>query len=74
MGMCGVRAKQIQGNEREVEDNPVINIRFDHSWKPSGPDPGLGWFWILKGNLVMEICYPAHQDEIRRFGYLARRV
>ena len=51
-----------------------IDHRFDHSWVPNGLDPGPGWYWIPKGNITMETCYPAQQQEIRRFGYLAKKV
>ena len=65
--------KQTKKQGQEVVENQ-IDHRFDHSWVSNGLDPGSGWFWIPKGNITMEACYPAQQQEIRRFGYLAKKV
>jgi hypothetical protein len=51
-----------------------MDYRFNHSWVPSGPDPGSGWYWIPKGNLTLDLYYPAQQHEVRRFGYLAKKI
>lgn len=44
----------------EVGDDMVqIDVRFDHSWTPGGFEPGLGWYWIPKGTLLMDTYYLA---------------
>lgn len=66
------RSKQLG---REVEDDKFwgeLDDRFSHSWRPIGPSKG--WFWIPKGRLTMDITYPAHLTEIRRYGYQARKI
>jgi hypothetical protein len=73
-GSAAVKQKRTLEKGWEVEEDQVTDIQFDHSWKPSGPDLGPGWFWIPKGNLVMDRHYLARRDEVGRFGYLARRV
>lgn len=39
--------------------NPMVgrDPRYDHSWAPSRPAPGL--YWIPKGRLTLDICYLA---------------
>jgi len=66
--------EQVHRTEREVEDELVTDSKFNHSWTPHGPGPGLGWYWIPKGKLSMDIFHPARQDEIRVFGHLVRTV
>jgi hypothetical protein len=74
-GSVAYKQNPISADGREEEDDPVTtNIQFDHSWKSSGPELGPGWHWIPKGNLSLDIHYPARQDEIRRFGHIARCV
>lgn len=62
-------------NGNEEDDNPIqnsVDSRFDHSWIPNGP--GLGWVWIPKGRLCLDITYPANREDVRRHGYLARTI
>lgn len=57
------------------DDKPILNSvdsRFNHSWTPSGP--GLGWFWIPRGRLCLDILYLASKEEVRRFGHIARKL
>jgi hypothetical protein len=44
--------------------------RFDHSWTPDGPSPGP--YWIPKGRLTLDVCYPA--QPLDRFRHLSRKV
>ena len=67
--------KELVVNEaQEVEDetNNVGDERLNHSWPPSGY--GLGWFWIPRGVIFLDVCYPARPYQIRRFGHLTKRV
>jgi hypothetical protein len=69
------KSDQMTPGAKELEkQGNGFDVRFDHSWVPSGPEPGPGWFWIPKGNLVMDSYYPAHKHEVRRYRYLARQV
>lgn len=43
----------------------------DHSWRPNYPSR---WIWISKLSAVEGIGYPVRKEEIRRLGYLARKV
>jgi len=63
-----------RGGGGEGTDNQVVDVRFSHSWVPDGPGPGPGWYWIPKGDLTLDTCYPLRLGEINRFGHLARRV
>jgi hypothetical protein len=57
-GSAAYKKTPISVDGREEEDDPVTtDIRFDHSWKPSGPELGSGWHWIPKGNLSLDIHY-----------------
>lgn len=74
-GREAIDKKLVAWDGRGKEDKPVLNsvdFRFDHSWTPPGPRPG--WFWIPKGRMCLDILYPATRGEVRRFGYLARKV
>lgn len=63
------------GEKREVgDDRAPIDFRFDHSWTPVGPGPRPGWYWVTKGNLLLDTYYLASLGEVRRFGHLARRI
>jgi hypothetical protein len=48
--------------------------RFDHSWFPRAQKPGPGWIWIPKGCITLEKHYPARLEDIRKFGYAARKI
>jgi len=50
-----------RGGGREVADDQVVDVRFNHSWVPDGPGPGPGWYWIPKGDLTLDTCYPLIQ-------------
>lgn len=52
----------------------VTDARFDHSWTPVGPEVEPGWYSIPRGDLSLDIHNPARPEEIRQFGYRARRV
>ena len=41
-----------------------------HSWRPSAPC----WLWISKASAAAGVGFPARQEEVHRFGHLARRV
>jgi hypothetical protein len=71
---CALEMQERSEEDKQEMIGDLIDHRFDHSWIPNGPEHGPGWFWIPKGNITMETCYPAQQNEIRRFGYLAKRV
>jgi hypothetical protein len=63
------------GVGREVGDDMVqTDVRFDHCWTLGGFELGPGWYWIPKGTLLMDTYYPARQNEINRFGHLARCI
>jgi hypothetical protein len=65
------------------DDNPIWNgldSRFEHSWTPSGTPSGalnghgLGWYWIPKGRICLDITYPVRTGEVRRFGHAAKKI
>ena len=41
-----------------------------HSWRPSAPC----WLWISKASAAAGVGFPARQEEVHRFGHLARCV
>ena len=72
---CYVQLQSHLHDSREEEDElgqKGWENYFNHSWTPSGSRPG--WFWIPKGRLMMDICYPGRLADIRRFGHTAKKI
>lgn len=72
MGGSDKQSKDWKGGGKDDQILNSVDSRFAHSWTPNGP--GLGWFWIPKGWLCLDISYPASKEEVRRYGYLARKI
>lgn len=64
--------------EEEVCSDSCLNLDMGfshmgihaHSWRPLGPK----WIWVPKDSLEVDLGYPASKEDIRRFGYAARKV
>lgn len=48
-----------------------IGDLFGHSWRPVRPS---GWFWKPKPIGLGDELYPAREEEVRRWGYTARKI